>query len=125
VTGPSDRWLDQDAGPVVRPYAVTKGRTMPASGSFASLTDMVLAIADAQIPADVHLSRSHRRILDHCHRPIAVADLASDMDLPVGVIRVLLDDLSQCGALRVVAAPQGKAANERLLRDLLDALQSL
>ena len=35
MSAPKDRWLDRDAGPVVRPYAVTKGRTVPASGSFA------------------------------------------------------------------------------------------
>jgi hypothetical protein len=54
-----------------------------------------------------------------------VVDLASDIDLPVGVVRVLLSDLSQYGALRVVATPRGQTKNERLLRDVLDALQAL
>jgi hypothetical protein len=27
--GHGERWFDQDAGPVVRPYALTKGRTSP------------------------------------------------------------------------------------------------
>jgi hypothetical protein len=54
-----------------------------------------------------------------------VVDLASDIDLPVGVVRVLLSDLSQYGALRVVATPRGPVTNERLLRDVLDALQAL
>ena len=30
MAAPKDRWLDREAGPVVRPYAVTKGRTAPA-----------------------------------------------------------------------------------------------
>jgi hypothetical protein len=47
------------------------------------------------------------------------------MDLPVGVVRVLLGDLSQYGALRVVAPPRGHETNERLLRNVLDALQAL
>ena len=29
--GHGERWFDQEAGPVVRPYAVTKGRTLPAA----------------------------------------------------------------------------------------------
>ena len=30
VSVPKDRWLDRDAGPVVRPYAVTMSGTVPA-----------------------------------------------------------------------------------------------
>ena len=125
MSAPRDRWLDRDAGPVVRPYAMTKGRTVPVSGSRVGLTDVVMAVTDAPIPADVRLSPAHRRILGHCHQPITVVDLASDMDLPVGVIRVLIGDLKHCGALRVVAASQEQATNERLLKEVLDALQAL
>jgi Protein of unknown function (DUF742) len=122
---PRDRWLDWDTGPVVRPYALTKGRTMPASGSWAGLTDVVKAVVDAQMPVGLHLSRAHRRILGLCRHPVMMADLTSDLDLPVGVVRVLIGDLSDYGALRIVAAPQGQAADERLLRDVLHALQAL
>jgi hypothetical protein len=52
-------------------------------------------------------------------------DLASDTDLPVGVVRVLLGDLRQHGALQVVATSQGPVTSERLLKDVLNALQSL
>jgi Protein of unknown function (DUF742) len=125
MSAPRDRWLDREAGPVVRPYAVTKGRTAPASGSYIGLIDVVAAVADPQLPADTRLSREHRRLLSHCHQPVTVADLASDIDLPVGVVRVLLSDLSQYGALRVVATSRGPEPNERLLRDVLNALQTL
>ena len=125
MSAPKERWLDRDAGPVVRPYAVTKGRTMPASGSFVGLIDMVLAVGDPIAPSDARLGREHRRLLSRCRQPITVVDLASDVDLPVGVVRVLVSDLSQYGMLRVVAASDGSAANhERLLKDVLDALQA-
>jgi hypothetical protein len=104
---------------------MTKGRTMPSSGSQIGLIDVVVAVADAQLPADFRLNREHRRLLNRCRQPITVVDLASDIDLPVGVVRVLLGDLSQYGALRVVATPRGPVTNERLLRDVLDALQAL
>jgi uncharacterized protein DUF742 len=125
MSAPKDRWLDRDAGPVVRPYAMTKGRTMPASGSFVGLIDVVVAVGDLLVPADAHLGRAHRRILRHCRQPITVVDLASTVDLPVGVVRVLLSDLSQYGMLRVIATSNAMASNERLLRDVLDVLQSL
>jgi Protein of unknown function (DUF742) len=124
VSAPKDRWLDRDAGPVVRPYAVTKGRTAPAPGSFIGLIDVVMAVGDRMAAAHPHLGREHRRLLSRCGQPITVVDLASDIDLPVGVVRVLLSDLSQCGMLRVVAASDEPANNDRLLRDVLDALQA-
>jgi hypothetical protein len=125
MSAPKDRWLDRDAGPVVRPYAVTKGRTVPASGPFVGLIDVVMAAGDPLAPADARLGREHRRILSRCRQPITVVDLASDVDLPVGVVRVLLSDLSQYGMLRVVATSPEPEKSERLLRDVLDALQEL
>ena len=109
----------------MRPYAVTKGRTAPAVGSYVGLIDVVTAVADPQLPADARLSREHRRLLSHCRQPVTVVDLASDIDLPVGVVRVLLSDLSQYGAVRVVAPTEGRVTNDRLLRDVLDGLQTL
>ena len=125
MSAPKDRWLDREAGPIVRPYAVTKGRTVPASGSYVGLIDVVVAVVDPQFPAGPRLNSEHRRILSRCRQPIAVVDLASDIDLPVGVVRVLLSDLRACGALKVLATPRGPVTNERLLRDVLDGLQAL
>jgi len=131
MSAPRDRWLDREAGPVVRPYAMTRGRTRPTSGSDVDLLDVVVTVADppaappARAMADARLNREHRRILSHCRQPITVVDLASDLDLPVGVVRVLLGDLRQYGAVRVVATARGSVTNERLLRNVLDALQSL
>ena len=109
----------------MRPYAVTKGRTAPASGSWVGLIDVVAAVADPQLPADPRLNREHRRVLSHCRQPVAVVDLASEIDLPVGVIRVLLSDLSELGALRVITAHTGPVTREHLLRNVLNALQAL
>ena len=125
MAAPKDRWLDREAGPVVRPYAVTKGRTMPAAGISAGLIDVVIATTGAELPAGLRLSPEHRQILACCGRPITVVDLASDIDLPVGVVRVLLSDLSQHGIVRVLATPRGPVTNERLLRDVLDGLHAL
>ncbi len=125
MAAPKDRWLDREAGPVVRPYAVTQGRTVPAAGTSLGLIDVVVATIDAQAPAGARLGPEHRQILAQCRRPITVVDLASDIDLPVGVVRVLLSDLSQHGIIRVLATPRGPVTNERLLRDVLDGLHAL
>ena len=125
MIAPKDRWLDREAGPVVRPYAVTKGRTGPAPGTAVGLIDVVVAVTGARPPNGVRLAPEHRQILVLGQRPSTVVDLASDVDLPVGVVRVLLSDLSQYGLLRIRPAPRGQATNERLLRDVLDGLHAL
>ncbi|HEX9352251.1 MAG TPA: DUF742 domain-containing protein [Streptosporangiaceae bacterium] len=125
MAAPKGRWLDREAGPVVRPYAVTKGRTVPAAGTSLGLIDVVVAAIDAELPAGLRLGPEHRQILARCGRPVTVVDLASDIDLPVGVVRVLLSDLSQHGIVRVLATPRGPVTNERLLRDVLDGLHAL
>ena len=125
MIAPKDQWLDRDAGPVVRPYAMTRGRTGPAAGSSLGMIDVVVAAAGVQPPAGVRLSPEHRRILARCRDPMTVVDMASDIDLPVGVVRVLLSDLSQHGMIRILATPRGPVTNERLLRDVLDGLHAL
>ena len=124
MIAPKDQWLDRDAGPVVRPYAMTRGRTGPAAGTSLGMIDVVLA-AGAQPPTGVRMSPEHRQILALCGEPMTVVDLASDIDLPVGVVRVLLSDLSQYGMILILATPRGPVTNERLLRDVLDGLHAL
>lgn len=120
-----DRWLDNDAGPFVRPYAVTKGRTRPAVGQPIGLIDLVVATGDPRSSPDLRLSPEHRQLLARCIRPTTLVDLASDVDLPVGVVRVLLGDLSEQGVVRVIDAPSAPATDQRLLNEVLDGLKAL
>ena len=125
MSAPRDRWVGREAGPVVRPYAVTKGRTMPAADAYVGLIDMVIAEDRPQLPAGARLNSEHRRLLGMCRHPGTVVDLASDAALPVGVVRVLLSDLAAWGAIRVVRSPRGRVTDERLLKDVLDGLLAL
>jgi Protein of unknown function (DUF742) len=121
--GHGERWFDHEAGPVVRPYAVTKGRTLSGSVSF-GLIDVVVATGDRP-SAYFHPGPEHRRILGICRRPMPVVDLTSEIDLPLGVVRVLLGDLTGEGLLRVVSAQRQPVPDQRLLRMVLDGLESL
>jgi Protein of unknown function (DUF742) len=74
----------------------------------------------------VWLEPEHLRLLARCRWPVTVADLASDTDLPLGVVRVLLGDLIGRGLARVNApAPAEFARDEAVLRMVLDELYSL
>jgi hypothetical protein len=119
-----ERWLDQEAGPVVRPYAVTKGRTLPSGGAWFDLIDIVAATGE-RTSEDFRPGPEHRRILGLCRQPIPVADLTSEIDLPLGVVRVLLGDLTNAGLVRVTRAHEEPAPDQRLLRMVLDGLESL
>lgn len=121
---PRDSWPDQDPGPVVRPYAMTKGRTVPSDGTPLGMIDLVQATGQ-QPTEGLRLTPEHRQILNLCRAPVTVVDLASDIDLPVGVVRVLLGDLSGHGMLQIRPARQGPVADARLLRDILDGLRAL
>jgi hypothetical protein len=119
-----DQWFDRDAGPVVRPYAMTKGRTLPRGAEAFGLIDVVGSTGEGP-PDDFRPGPEHRRILSLCRQPIPVADLASEIDLPIGVVRVLLGDLASEGMLQVLSPQKDTATDQRLLRMVLDGLESL
>ena len=122
--GSGERWLDREAGPVVRPYAVTKGRTLPSGGQPFGLIDVV--IATNEWPSEYFRpGPEHRRILSLCRRPTPIVDLTSEIDLPIGVVRVLLGDLASAGMLRVLSTQKQPVTDQRLLRMVLDGLESL
>ena len=77
------KWVDADAGPVVRPYALTGGRTEPAGGGVLDLVAVVVSAGDGAAGDRAGFSPEHRRMLELCRRPVTVADLASATTLPV------------------------------------------
>src|SRR5258708_36634240 len=122
--GYGERWFDHEAGPVVRPYALTMGRTTPGGGASFGLIDVVVATGER--PSEhFRLGPEHRRILSFCRRPMTIFDLTSDIDLPIGVVRVLLGDLTCHGWLRIVSAQQQPVPDRTLLRMVLQGLESL
>jgi Protein of unknown function (DUF742) len=120
-----DRWTYEEAGPVSRPYTVTGGRTRPRGTQHFDLVDMVVRSARSADTTSFSPERSH--ILDLCRIPVSVAELAAIIGLPLGVVRVLLDDLLYENLIEVMAtAPRGGAVtDQRLLRKVLEGLQAL
>src|SRR5258707_518212 len=73
------------------------GRRGPAWGLFA----LGLGVGSAQVEPG-RLGPEHKSLLSLCRSPVTVADLASEIDLPLGVVRVLLGDLREGGLISVV-----------------------
>jgi uncharacterized protein DUF742 len=118
-----ERWLDQEAGPVVRLYALTRGRAKLV-GTALDVVDVVGAL-EAGLMHGPWLPPEHRRVLYMCATPLAVADLASQAGLPLGVVQVLLSDLCQQGLLNVFRPAKDKTQDEGVLKQVLDGLKAL
>ncbi|WP_326646465.1 DUF742 domain-containing protein [Streptosporangium sp. NBC_01755] len=116
-------WVDEEAGPVVRPYAMTGGRTRASS----SLDLLSMAVATGTpISPGAYLGSEHRRLLKLVRRARPIVEIASDADLPVGVIKVLLGDLLDQGLILVRSPiPAASVPPESLLRELISGLRAL
>ncbi|MER5971118.1 DUF742 domain-containing protein [Streptomyces sp. NPDC002055] len=124
-------WFDSAAGPLVRPYAVTDGRTRPDPGTPALDLDLLSQVTVDSRTRDGagpdRLGPEHRTLLDLCRsRHRSVAELAAASGLPLSVVRVLLGDLLALDCLRVSPpSPPGHLPDQDILREVIDGLRAL
>ncbi|GAA4054974.1 DUF742 domain-containing protein [Nonomuraea soli] len=110
-------WMDDEAGPVVRPYALTRGRTRPSGETF-DLIALVSAVREGGSGPE------QEAILRAAQSPISVADLAVELDLPVGVVQVILGDMRDHGLISVTSQV-GSRPSERILKEVINGLRAL
>ena len=110
---------------VVRPYALTRGRTRPGRADL-PLEALVRGVAGISDPAG---TLERRRILELVRGEIlSVAELSAHLSLPLGVVRVLVGDLADDGLVVVhsgsptAASP---ATNLTVLESVLNGIHSL
>ncbi|WP_405010714.1 DUF742 domain-containing protein [Kitasatospora sp. NBC_01539] len=124
-----DRWFDDDAGPVVRLFSMTRGRAArPVEDGLFDLISLIRAVdADPVSDRGPVLDASHHALLALCRdEPLSVAELGSYTDLPVSVVRVLLGDLHEAELISVTKpVTLAQRPDEQLLRDVIHALRAL
>ncbi len=132
MTSESERWFDDAAGRVVRPYAMTRGRTRHSAEDRLDLIALVITgehldPAELENGTDHTLAPEHIHILTICQvEPTSVAELAAELDLPVGVLRVLIGDLLDAGLARAARpVPPAQLVDEDVLRQVIDGLRAL
>jgi hypothetical protein len=119
----------QPAGRLIRPYTMTGGRTGD---------DIPLIALEAQVmatPTGTRNKHQYRweaaRIIDLTRSQVAVVELAARLEVPVGVVRVVVADLAHRGAVQIVDSPTGVATSldgymyATLLQKVLDGIKSL
>lgn len=120
---------DAEDAPTVRPYAVTGGRTV-------SPADLPMeALVEGLARPDVRLSAERRRILElTAEQYQSVAELSARVRLPIGVVRVLVSELSEAKKVRVHgvgasgpagASPQSTTDRLSVLERVLDGISAL
>ncbi|WP_225320492.1 DUF742 domain-containing protein [Streptomyces luteolifulvus] len=123
-----EHWYEDETGPMVRPYTVTRGRTRPAAGHTLDLMSRVTALDTDQQPVGVDHARTSLLALVR-RGPRTLVELAADADLPLTVVRVLLGDLAEAGLVRIdeprPATPGGPAADPELLREIVELLRRI
>jgi Protein of unknown function (DUF742) len=117
-----ERWVDEEAGRVVRPYALVRGRIRDSGGEFDLVT--MITVARRVRPAAAILEPEHLQLLCLC--PATVADLAAGLRLPLGVVRVILGDLRERGFIQVHRPVEpSRMPDLMLLRRVADGLRRL
>ena len=115
----------EDEARVVRPYALTRGRTRPGRAHL-PLEALVRGVTGIVDPTS---TPERRRIIELSTASIlSVAELSAHLSLPLGVIRVLVGDLADEGLVVVhtgspSAAPA--ATNLKVLESVLNGISSL
>lgn len=114
-------WYDEAAGPLVRPYTITSGRT-PAETERLDLSTQVMTLQSEQTPAG--LGPEHAAIVRLCRQPVSIAEIAVYVKVPLGVVRVLCGDLIDRG-LVITRSPNHNPAQAPDLETLQAVLDGL
>ncbi|NLU72125.1 DUF742 domain-containing protein [Streptomyces sp. HNM0575] len=124
----SPQWFDREAGFTTRPYAITGGRTLPSRSDLTLITQVV----GNGLRSDHDVRREQPEsaaILDLVReRPLAIVEIASYLDLPASVVRVLCGDLADRSLILVKKpGPEKNTPDEhaRVLRKVIDGIRKL
>ncbi|MFF4228961.1 DUF742 domain-containing protein [Streptomyces sp. NPDC001820] len=91
---PDGPLFDDSVGRLVRPYTVSDGRTRPTC----HFDLMTMVVATGTVLRS-NLGLDHAHVLELCRTPVTVAEIAGHTRMPATVIKVLLSDLAERGAV--------------------------
>ncbi|MET7773451.1 DUF742 domain-containing protein [Nocardia sp. NPDC005366] len=86
---------DEDPGPLVRPFAVTRGR----AGTDLYNLDMLTLVVSVGSPSEITtLDREYGAIIRMCNeRPLSIVEISAHLNLLVAAVKVLVSDLITAG----------------------------
>lgn len=112
---------DDPTGRLVRPYAMTGGRT---ASDVATISLEAQVRASGAVPAGKLYRWEASRVLHLVTTPLALIEIAARAAIPIGVARVIVADLVADGAV-VVDQPMPQRTYASLLEKVLDGVRAL
>jgi hypothetical protein len=106
-------------GSAFRPYLLTGGRTRSIGTDIAM--EALVVTRDGRGIDD--LTPEQLLILEACRAPIAIAEIAVVLSVPIGVARVLVSDLAVADLVEVCATVDG--ADSDLVRRLIAGVRAI
>jgi hypothetical protein len=114
---------DETPGGHYRPYLLTGGRT---GGGAAGIGIETVLVRDlAAVPRQTTWSSQMSMIISACETPVAVAEVAARIGLPIGVVQVLAGDLVSAGALLRSASSMSLADDVLFIERLIHGVAAL
>jgi hypothetical protein len=95
--GGGDEFAETAASPVVRPYAMTGGRTRARY----SVPEQTIVTTTISAEALQGYLPDHVRICELCRTPTQVLQIATTLSIPIGVVRILVADLAEAGMVSI------------------------
>ena len=120
-----DTYRRDPRGALVRPYAVTRGRTEPRQDIAIEAVLVTTLVGRQESP---FAGQHKHRIAAMCDgTPRSVAEVAALLQVPFGVVRVLVADMVAEGLLQLHQAAREQSVNDRLhvLERVLSGLRRL
>ncbi|MGA4788795.1 DUF742 domain-containing protein [Nocardia sp. AB354] len=120
---PDDSPIDDDPGPLVRPFATTRGRT----GTNVHDLDIFTLVTAVEFDNDIeNFDREYRQILSLCGgRPQSIAEIAARCGLLVTAAKVLVGDLITAGYIEFRSPHPDVGHDPVFLRAVLAGLRKL
>ncbi len=106
---------------LVRPFLMTGGRTRPVDETLA-IEAMVLSVIDVR---ESQLRFEAADIVALCVQPSSIAEIAARLEIPLGVARVLVADLSASGHVDVREPSQSVAEDVTVIERLIERVRAL
>jgi hypothetical protein len=124
--GSNGSWFNEEAGYLIRPYAITGGRTSPTGSDFALITLVVTTPSSRTLDSRTEQPEL-RAILDLCReRPLAIVEIAAHLDLPASVVKVLCGDLLDKSMISIKApSKETGAPSVELLERVIHGIRKL
>ncbi|MGW4124659.1 DUF742 domain-containing protein [Nocardia sp. NPDC004711] len=120
-----DAWaFEDDPGPLVRPFAVTRGRAGKDRHNLDMLTLVIAVRSETEVST---LDREYGDIVRLCQgRPQSIVELAAHLHLLLAAVKVLVGDLIDSGYLIFRSPPPpASGPDPLLLQAVIDGIRRL